>query len=46
MGSVCVENWSQDFVEAADEAGIMVIQEMPFGVGPRSDPTATRSTPE
>jgi hypothetical protein len=34
MGKVCVETWSQDFVEAADEAGIMVIQEMPFGVGP------------
>jgi len=32
MGKVCVETWSQDFVEAADEAGIMVIQEMPFGV--------------
>lgn len=34
MGKVCVETWSQDFVEAADEAGIMLIQEMPFGVGP------------
>jgi len=32
MGKSCVETWSQDFVEAADEAGIMVIQEMPFGV--------------
>jgi len=34
MGKVCVEMWSQDFVEAADEAGIMLIQEVPFGVGP------------
>lgn len=34
MGKVCVETWPQDFVEAADEAGIMLIQEVPFGIGP------------
>ncbi len=34
MAKSCVEVFSQDFVEAADEAGIMIIQEFPFGVGP------------
>ena len=34
MGKVCVETWPQEFVEAADEAGIMLIQEVPFGIGP------------
>lgn len=34
MVKSCVETLSPDFVEAADEAGIMVIQEFPFGVGP------------
>ncbi len=28
----CVETITQDYLEAADEAGIMVIQEMPFGL--------------
>lgn len=28
----CEEIFSQDFLEAADEAGIMIIQEMPFGL--------------
>jgi len=28
----CVEILSQDYLEAADEAGILVIQEMPFGL--------------
>ena len=28
----CEEIFSQDYVEAADEAGIMIIQEMPFGL--------------
>jgi len=28
----CVETIPQDYLEAADEAGIMVIQEMPFGL--------------
>lgn len=28
----CVEVFSQDYIEAADQAGIMIIQEMPFGL--------------
>lgn len=28
----CEEIFSQDYLEAADEAGIMIIQEMPFGL--------------
>jgi hypothetical protein len=28
----CVETIPQDYLEAADEAGIMIIQEMPFGL--------------
>jgi hypothetical protein len=28
----CVETIPQDYIEAADEAGIMIIQEMPFGL--------------
>lgn len=28
----CVETIPQDYVEAADEAGILIIQEMPFGL--------------
>jgi beta-glucuronidase len=34
MAKSCVEVFSQDFVEAADEAGVMIIQEFPLGVGP------------
>jgi hypothetical protein len=34
MAKSCVELFTPDFIEAADEAGIMVIQEFPFGVGP------------
>ncbi len=37
----CVETISQDCIEAADEAGIMIIQEMPFGL---SDLRANRYT--
>jgi hypothetical protein len=46
MGKVCVEMWSQDFVEAADEAGIMLIQEVPFGVGPVLRPNRYTIGPE
>jgi beta-galactosidase len=28
----CEETFNQDYIEAADEAGIMIIQEMPFGL--------------
>ncbi len=34
MAKSCVEVFTQDFIEAADEAGVMIIQEFPFGVGP------------
>jgi len=37
----CVETIPQDYIEAADEAGIMIIQEMPFGL---SDLRANRYT--
>jgi len=37
----CVEVLPQEYVEAADEAGIMVIQEMPFGL---SDLRTNRNT--
>jgi hypothetical protein len=32
MAKCCVELFAEDFMEAADEAGLLVIQEFPFGV--------------
>jgi beta-galactosidase len=32
MAKCCVELFTEEFMEAADEAGILVIQEFPFGV--------------